>query len=73
MTNKQSGWILGVAAIVMMCGLLAVDVSQLKDWNEVTTPVFIGTFLGHLASVGTAFIGGKLIPTEPQNQRENDK
>lgn len=72
MTNKATGWTLGVAALAMMFALLAVDISQLGSWAETTTPSFVGTFLGHLAAVGTAFVGGKLIPTTNHNQREYD-
>ncbi len=64
MTNTQSGWLLGVAAIGMLFGLLALDISQLNTWEEMRTPLFIGTFLGHLASIIAAFVGGKIIPTK---------
>jgi hypothetical protein len=61
-TQTQSGWIIGIAALGMMCGLLAVDVSQFMTWSEALKPAFIGSALGHLAVVATAFAGGKIVP-----------
>lgn len=71
MTNKSAGWILGIAALGMMMGLMSVDFIQMKNLDEVRTPVFIGTMMAHIANVILAFIGGKLIPTT-QNQRDGD-
>lgn len=73
MTNKQVGWTLFAAAIGMLFGLVATDIVALDSWNQMTTPGFVGNILAHIASVLTAFVGGKLIPTEPQNQRKEDK
>jgi len=72
MTNKFAGWTLGVAAIGMMFGLLAVDVANLQSWQQMATPSFVGSVMAHFAAVISAFIGGKLIPTEPQDQRKDD-
>ena len=72
MTNKFAGYTLGLGAIAMMMGLMAVDVKSLKTWAEIFTPVFVGTMMAHLSAVIMAFLGGKLIPTKPQNQREDD-
>jgi len=72
MTNKQSGYLVFIAAIGMMLGLLALDIQQLGSWKEVTTPEFVAQLMGHLASVIAAFVGGKLIPS-PQDQRAEDK
>lgn len=63
LNQTVKGWVIAIAAFGMMCGLLAVDVTQLKSMHEVTTPLFIGNFMAHLAIVIAAFIGGKLIPT----------
>ncbi len=57
-----SGWIIFVAAVGLMCGMLAVDVVSLKEWSAMQTPVFVGTTLGHISAVVAAFVGGKLIP-----------
>lgn len=73
MTNKIAGWVLGLAALGMMFGLMSIDFVQMKDLNEIKTPAFIGNQLGHIANVIMAFVGGKLIPTEPQTQRIEDK
>ncbi len=60
--QTTTGWIIFIAALGMMGGLVAVDIITLKDWNGISTPLFVGTALGHLSSVITAFVGGKLIP-----------
>jgi len=72
MTNKQTGYLVFLASVGMMLGLLALDVQKLTTWTDVTTPQFIAELMGHLASVIAAFVGGKLIPTEPTNQRSDD-
>ena len=61
-SNTTTGWIVFIAALGMMFGLIAVDISQLMKWSEATTPGFIGQIMGHLAAVIAAFAGGKLIP-----------
>lgn len=66
MSSQHTGWVIGIAGLGMMCGLLAVDVSQMRDFHEALTPAFVGSTLGHIASVITAFVGGKLIPTDAQ-------
>lgn len=67
MTNKQTGYLIFVAAIGMMCGLLAVDIQKLGSWNDMLTPQFIGNALFHFSTVIAAFVGGKLIPTHDDN------
>lgn len=62
MNQTTTGWVVFLSAVGMMFGLLAVDIVALKDFHEVLTPLFIGTFMGHIAAVIAAFIGGKLIP-----------
>ena len=64
MDNKTTGWIMFIAAIGMMCGLLSVDIAKLMDWNDIAKPEFVGLFMAHLAAVITAFIGGKIIPAD---------
>lgn len=64
MSQTTTGWIVFLAAVGMMFGLLSVDIVALKDFNELYTPLFVGTFMGHIAAVITAFVGGKLIPSE---------
>lgn len=66
MTKTTTGWVIFLAAVGMMFGLLSVDIVALKDFNELYTPLFVGTFMGHVAAVITAFVGGKLIPNAPE-------
>jgi uncharacterized YccA/Bax inhibitor family protein len=73
MTNKHAGYILGLASVGMMLVLISSDIKQLNSFSDAWTPAFIGTATAHLGNVIMAFIGGKLIPTEPQNQRIEDK
>ena len=61
---SQPGYLVFLAAIGMMAGLLAVDVSQLPTFAAAATPIFVGKMLAHLGAVITAFIGGKLLPTD---------
>lgn len=61
----QTGVIVFIAALGMMAGLLAVDVSKLADWAAVRSPAFVGTVLAHFGAVVTAFVGGKLLPSDP--------
>lgn len=65
MTNENAtttGWVVFIAGIGMMFGMMAVDIASLMEWSEMTTPVFIGTTMGHFAAVIAAFVGGKIIP-----------
>lgn len=64
-TNDQqttTGWIIFIAALGMMCGMLAVDIAGLQEWADATTPTFVGTMIGHASAVIAAFVGGKIIP-----------
>ena len=75
MTPTTTGWVVFIAAMGMMFSLLSVDIVALKDFNDMRTPLFIGTFMGHVAAVIAAFIGGRLIPVERDNTkrtRSND-
>lgn len=62
---QTAGWILIVAGVGLMCGLMAVDVSQLASWGQATTPTFIGGAMAHLSAVIAAAVGGKLLPSDP--------
>lgn len=64
MTQTTTGWVLFVAAISMMFGLMAVDVSNLSEWRLAFSPGFVGSAMAHMSVVGMAFVGGKLIPQE---------
>jgi hypothetical protein len=72
MTQTTTGWVIFVAAVGMMFSMLAVDIASLREWSEMTTPVFVGTALGHVSAVIGAFIGGKLIP-EPRDPHERTR
>ena len=63
MTRNFAGWTVLVAALGMMMGLMAIEISQIEEWQRVTTPQFVGKSLAHFATVIGAFIGGKLLPT----------
>ena len=70
---SQPGYLVLLAAIGMMAGLLAVDVSQLPTFGDAATPIFVGKMLAHLGAVITAFIGGKLLPDRPDCRREPER
>jgi len=60
----QPGFLVFIAALGMMAGLLSVDVSQLPTFAAAVSPIFVGKALAHIGAVITAFIGGKLLPTD---------
>lgn len=72
MTNKAIGWTLAASSLGMMFLLIGADVKELHSWNDALTTFFIGNMLAHFGNLLLAFAGGKLIPTEPQNQRSSD-
>jgi len=63
MNRHQTGYAILVAALGMVLGLLAPEVSALSSWSAVSTPAFIGKAMAHVAVVVAAFVGGKIIPT----------
>lgn len=67
MTYTQAGWLLALAAFGMLAGLVGVELTELKNWGDVWTVEFIGKALIHVASVISAFVGGKLLP-QPQQK-----
>ncbi len=60
--QTTAGWIVFMAGLGMMCGMMAVDISQLHEFREAITPAFVGSSLGHFAAVVAAFVGGRIIP-----------
>lgn len=62
MNNKNMGWIIAIAAMGMMCTLLAGDIGSLTKWSDATYPAFMAGVLTHIGTVVGAFIGGNLIP-----------
>lgn len=60
--QTTTGWIIFIAALGSMFGMIGVDMARLKDLSEVSEPSFIGTTMVHLSTVIAAFVGGKLIP-----------
>ena len=61
--SSGTGWLTFLAALGVMSGLMVEDIKALKDWSEMFTPAFFGSFLGHFGSVILAFLGGKVMPT----------
>lgn len=74
MTKTTTGYTLFIAALGMMCGLLADDVQRLEQWAYMTTPQFVGNVLAHIAAVIAAFVAGKIIPEhrEGKHTRSTD-
>lgn len=73
-TRTTAGWIVLLAAVAMLFSLISIDLIAIHDgWAKLSTPMFVGTIIGHFATVITAFIGGKLIPVErDSNVRTRD-
>ena len=59
---KASGWLIGLAALGMMLGLLAGDISNLTNWHDMFYPTFVAGVMTHISTVVGAFIGGNLVP-----------
>lgn len=57
-----SGWLIAIAAMGMMLGLLAGDISSLNNWHEIFYPSFIAGVMTHISAVIAAFVGGNLVP-----------
>lgn len=72
MTNKFAGWTLGLASLGWVLILISADIKNLHTMDEVYTPSFISNMVGHVGNVIMAFVGGKLVPTGPKNQRADD-
>lgn len=68
MNKTNAGWIIFVASVGMMLGMVAIDITSLKEWSEMTTPAFVGTAVGHIAATIAAFVGGKIIPEARDSQ-----
>ena len=62
--QTTTGWVIFMAAMGMMLGMLAIDIAALNEWSQMQTPTFVGTALGHIAATIAAFVGGKLIPAD---------
>ncbi len=60
--NVTGGWITFIAALGMMCGLLAADVAKLNSWGQAVSPSFVSVVMAHFGAVVVAFIGGKMVP-----------
>ena len=69
MTQSTTGWILFMAALGMMAGLMGAEINNMADWALVVTPAFVGKGLIHFSTVVAAFVGGKLLPG-PGDRRE---
>lgn len=59
---KASGWLIFIAAMGMMLGLLAGDVHSLNSWNDAFNPAFVAGIMTHISAVIAAFVGGNLVP-----------
>jgi len=63
--NKETtGWVIFISAVGMMSGLISVDIATLPNWDQATSPAFVGLIMARLATVIMAFVGGKIIPTD---------
>lgn len=76
MTDPQQttmGWVIFIGALGMLFSMISVDLVALHGWNNLFTPEFVGTTIGHVGAVIAAFMGGKLIPAERlQTTRSTD-
>lgn len=61
MTNEAKGWIIFLAALGMLAGLIGSELAAMPAWEPVT-PGLVGKMLIHVGTVIAAFVGGKLMP-----------
>ena len=64
MSPQNTGWFLFIASLGMMAALVSNDITSLEAWESATSPAFVGKLLANVGTVITAFIGGKMIPTD---------
>ena len=60
--QEQTGWWMVIIAVGMLCGLIGTEMAALHEFNEILTVPFIGKTLLHIATVISAWAGGKLMP-----------
>jgi hypothetical protein len=72
-TATNTGWIMFIASLGMMAGLMGNELMGLQSWEQVRTIAFFGKSLVHFSIVVAAFVGGRLIPTgRDQRGRSTD-
>lgn len=62
MSQRMTGWVIFLAALGAMLGMLGNEVAKWPDWSPLTTPATVGTFMIHIGTVIAAFVGGKYLP-----------
>ena len=62
MSQNASGWILLVAALGAVMGLVGHELSQVQTWTDASTTAFVGKAMGHVATVIASFVAGRLLP-----------
>jgi hypothetical protein len=62
MFQKHAGWFVLAGAVFMMLTLMSVEVAALDSWALASAPAFVGRMLGHVGTVGAAWLAGKLMP-----------
>lgn len=63
MDRKSGGFVVLIAAVGMLSGLLGNEISSLPTFAQVYTTAFIGKSLIHISTVIGAYIAGQMIPT----------
>ena len=62
MNQNTHGWVLFVAALGAVLGLVGHELSQVPSWTEASTTAFVGKAMGHVATVIASFVAGRLLP-----------
>jgi hypothetical protein len=63
MTRQITGWLLLLAMLGWMFGLVSDDLANIGQWAEVPRPQFVAAFLKHLSVLIGTFVAGQTIPT----------
>lgn len=68
MSDKATAWLVVIAAVGMILGLVGTDLKQWGDWSPTFKPATIGQLLSHLSQVIAAFTGGVLYQRRNKSQ-----
>lgn len=65
--SRLFGWALISIAFFVTIQNVGDQLADLREWHGVTTPQFIGALLKNLGATGIAAVGGKLLPSDPDD------
>lgn len=61
MKPRHVGLLIFISALGSFLALAAVNVSELQDWQDASSPAFIAKLMIHLATVIASYVGGRIV------------